>query len=126
MRDIKFRAWYSDHEQYVYFSGIFNERPIVNEEIRYVGTTLTRTKSYGAVTAIEQYTGLKDKNGKEIYEGDIVEITYERWRKYHVEYWGKDWASFVLVKDGQHYEAQLSDYSDIEVVGNIHESKGDV
>ena len=67
MREIKFRAWdksdnvWLEEDQFViYPQGIFDawlgqDEPLEMDEV-----------------ILMQYTGLKDKNGKEIYEGDIV------------------------------------------------------
>lgn len=60
MREIKFRAWHKE------------KRNMYNvTSLEFVNGTLPRW--YKKTYALMQYTGLKDKNGKDIYEGDILD-----------------------------------------------------
>lgn len=71
------------------------------------------------VIGIDQYTGLKDKNGKEIYENDIVITEYGEDKHTDTVIWENSSAIFTLEKDGD----LLNEYLDLEVIGNIYENK---
>ena len=82
--------------------------------------------SYGQITyrgdklkdiVLMQCTGLKDKNGKLIYEGDIVKDNYEA---LHYVRWVYDsWQLFPCTQDN--YTIYIVD-NEIEVIGNIYEN----
>lgn len=120
MREIKFRVWDIDKETLVY-SDDYKEDPHVTDNEAIV----LLLEDYYNVN-LEQYTGLKDKNGEEIYEGDIVEV-YKWKHQVKGDYrckvvWDNELAQFTLkIVDSISTEMTMYFTKYSEVVGNIHE-----
>ena len=116
MRELKFRVWSEEDREY---------RTDLNVFRLVEGKIFCTSPSYsleGDRFDVEQYTGLKDKNDKEIYEGDIVGFKWRTKRLYVVTYRRYD-ASFILENDEWEETIHLSlDKDDFEVFGNIHEN----
>ena len=116
MREIRFRAWYEN--KMCYNICVADERTILK----------LCHSSFNAIDCsdIMQYIWVKDKNGKEIYEGDLVEycIEWGYWNndytiKRTVEY--KEWHYNPFIH--WHEEFTQKTYPECcEVIGNIYEN----
>ena len=111
MREIKFRVYNVVSKKFIY---IPNRERALHLELELMGNLFTYN--------LQQFTGLKDKNGKEIYEGDILRFLS---LNYQVSWEGSGWSAACPYYSKHHFprfeyfnrEAGMS-----EVVGNIFEN----
>lgn len=117
MRELKVRAWYKPYKQMCQVESLrFDEngvyRAVLIEESFYDRRIVEADE-----IVIEQYTGLKDKNGVNIYEGDIlIDDTGEP-----IEYWVVKFSEGGFVGECAGVAESLFELTNLEVVGNIHE-----
>lgn len=71
---------------------------------------------------VGQYTGLKDKNGKMIFEGDLVHNPNDANFCYEIV-WHNEGAGFSLGRDASLYLKQYCFHEFWEIIGNIHEGE---
>ena len=124
MREIKFRAWLKE------------ERKMVNVETLFIGinrlcfgNSKTEDLFFRDFEEVElmQYTGLKDKNSKEIYEGDIVLIKLDEtstWYKTVVGFKKGAFIANLIDKEDYVYIFHHGfTGDDFEIIGNVYENK---
>lgn len=124
-REIKFRAWDKTYSLMNYKVQVGNtDYADQNYTCNSIWVDYGDNKSIGWMNAddkcidLMQFTGLKDKNGKEIYEGDLVQ--HDAWNYPFEVIFNDEKARFVCkLQTGL---TQYIDYERLVVVGNIHET----
>jgi uncharacterized phage protein (TIGR01671 family) len=111
MREIKFRAWDNQRKKFKYPKLWDNSMP----------------SNWNKFYVLQQFTGLKDKNGTEIYEGDLIK--WSQWiigsrfdtedrKKVSKVVFNEEMGAWSLENNSWN----LSIYSNREVIGNIYEN----
>jgi hypothetical protein len=109
MRELKFRAWDNGINAW----HIWKTIPLVIDD----HPEIYELFSLDGLSIIEQYIEQKDKNGKEVYEGDILRTDENNWVAKVIYNYG----GFMLVGlDDKGFSCNPS-YRKCEIIGNIHE-----
>jgi uncharacterized phage protein (TIGR01671 family) len=118
MREIKFRAWNEKHRKWIEPATI----GIVADGIMFYADGIWKLNPEDGIQ-IMQFTGIKDKNGKEIYEGDIVISTLETTLGFtKVTYSMVEGKGISLARLIYAIENDLARGEKIQVIGNIYEN----
>jgi len=130
MREIKFRCWDYDFNIWIPEESIIINKgkpiAIIHNTNLPIEEALETKETKGKLTnpnwELMQFTGLKDKNGKEIYEGDILkDVDQDNGRHYNsiVEFFEGMFRAISFTNSTNSYPAGMEN---MEIVGNFYEN----
>lgn len=130
MREILFRGKRKDNGEWVY--GDFDQ---YNDTLTYIRSWVKIVPYLEAVErnvfpiqkeTVGQYTGLTDKNGKKIFEGDIVRTVYDGIKNIFVVVWDNEELDFKATNGKENYGPGGFEYlpccEEVKVIGNIYDN----
>lgn len=143
MREIKFRAWHKDQGKMYSATELGEDQLTLMPDGRGFANisgdkpSLSRIDNGNKMIPL-QYTGLHDKNGTEVYEGDILKYTRYGWKQlghpkhntdlvttYEV-FWDSEYRAFRVTNKNMTgsllFDDSRATKNEIEVIGNIYEN----
>ena len=124
MRKPKFNC-YDSNDKVMYFNVGITPWYVITYDWEKLGNKLITPEVTGHLGIdfdglyLLQYTGIEDKSGKEIYEGDVIDCLHDGFRFLSKVFF--DQGSFVVQQD-EDYEPCLYEIHYVEIIGNIYEN----
>lgn len=117
MREIKFRGYSKKYKRWFYGCLLIDE----TQKSFYIVDNMTGIAVEVEKETIGQYTGLKDKNGKEICEGDIVRCSFYPDYIFEIKFEELCWY-MRKITTSEYINLSDASYYDLEVIGNIYDN----
>ena len=121
MKTIKFRSWDKKNKLMIIFDR--PNYPMNTMALSFMSDHFSKTgKPVGKLSELMQYTGLKDKKGKEIYEGDILADSHKNPCIGEVRWKGYKWDCGTDEDIDNDETPIITETGAIEIIGNIYEN----